>query len=247
MCTNTSPRQLLSAVFALDNAYTKRIYVGLEYDNIIDLSSYKPVVRLSSSRDLRGVDFPPYFWQEFEQALPKFSEFFSNNNIASAIERIEGTEWTAVLRRRRREITVRKINNNNKKKKAYSDFTITMSNFKCLLNILGCINDRLRYLKTIKKFVGDTALGYYEAIMNECQLCHDGQITQYERCLLDGVNEKIKDTIVHDIVKKIGVEKIEKNVPFSATDVEILLLELKGFHMNEIMKNLNSELYLNYL
>ena len=83
--------------------------------------------------------------------------------------------------------------------------------------------------------------------MNECQLCHDGQITQYEKCLLDGVNEKIKETIVHDIVNKIGVEKIEKNVPFSATDVEILLLELKGFHMNEIMKNLNSELYLNYL
>lgn len=240
------PTQLLSKIFTLDEINNKRIFVGLEYKHLIDRSSYNPVVRISSP-EFESVGFGCHPWEEFKEAFPKFSEFYSGERGESVVERIEGTGWTATLRRRWRLIDITASATTTKK--GCWLVTLTKSDFECLVNVVKCIDDKLKYLKAIQKCVSDTVYEYYSILIKDRELNHDAQITLYSRSLIEQINENIKDTIVSDIVNKIGIKDLDKkNVPYDSNDVVIVLHEILAFHIDDIVENLNYELmYLDYL
>lgn len=234
-----STRQLLSTLFALDERYSKRILVGLEYKHLIDRSSYKPVIRLTSS-GFRGIAFTADCWEEFKRSFIQFSEFFFNPDMVvmeRTLQRIQGTGWVAKLRKRSREIHIRSEQDG-------STVTLKKHDFRCLVDAAKCIDDRIQYLQAIQKCVSDTIYEYYSLLTKDCELNHDGQITMYSRPLIEAANERIKDSVVSDIVNKIEIN----NAPFTANDLVIVLHEIVAFHIDEIIVSLNYEImYLDYL
>lgn len=240
------PRQLLSTIFALDASYNKRVLVGLEYENIFDPNSYKPVVRLSTSR-FEGVDFDCHSWQEFKEVIPKISKFYSGES-SSFIERIEGSGWTATLRRRWRLIDIT-VSDATMVKKRRSIVTFTKSDFDCMVNAVKCIDDKIQYLYAIKNCVSKTVYEYYCILKKDVELNNDGQITWYTKPLIEEINDRIKDTIVSDIASKIGINKLNvTNIPYNHNDIVIVLHEIVAFHVDQIVEILNYEaMHLDYL
>lgn len=248
------PRQLLSSLFSLNKRHSKRLLIGLEYNHITDASSYKPVVRITSA-DFDGIPLTFEQWNGLKAVFEEFSNYFSGegqyNGFINANQKIYGDGWVAILRRSRGDSKklIELVEclppgaSHTKKPRRY--MKLKKETFECLVSASKCIDDKFQYLNVINRYVSGLIYEYYALIVKNCELNFNAQITCYTKKIIDDVNDRLKDTIVDALVKKLGLENVETIVPFSKNDVIIILHEVVAFHMNELLESLNIEIMYN--
>ena len=72
--SSNNPRQIVCRVYSLNELYTKRLVIGLEYNSIID-KRYTPVLRLISN-DFTGITFTYKGWQDFKKSFEDIANYF---------------------------------------------------------------------------------------------------------------------------------------------------------------------------
>lgn len=246
-------RQLLSTLFALNKTYTKRLAIGLEYDHIVDVSSYKPVVRITS-RDFDGIPLTFEQWEGLKAVLNDFSNFFSDETTTLVNKKIYGDGWIAIYRRGRMrgkstkfiELIEYQSSGSSHVRKSHHHVKLRKDVFECLESAAKCVDDRFGYLNAINKYVSDVICEYYYLIVSDCELNYNAQITCFTKNFVHEVNNRLNDSIVDIIVDKLGIKSLDRTVvPFSENDVIIILHEVVAFHLDELVESFNIEIMYN--
>lgn len=246
-------RQLLSTLFVLNKAHTKRLVIGLEYDHIVDVSSYKPVVRITS-RDFDGIPLTFEQWKGLKAVLNDFSNFFLDEATTLVNQKIYGDGWLAIYRKGRIrgestkfiELIEYQSSGSTPVRKSHHHVKLRKNVFECLESAVKCVDDRFEYLNAINKYVSDVICEYYHLILSDCKFNYNAQITGFTKNFVHEANNRLNDSIVDIIVDKLGIKNLDRTVvPFSENDVIIILHEVVAFHLDELVESFNFEIMYN--
>ena len=94
--TTHPSHQVFCTLYALNKSFTKKVIIGLEYDEIIDAiddECYKPVIQLVAN-DFKGVAFSCDDWEDFKTSFNDVDKYFRGLNNDLKDQKIDGNGWT---------------------------------------------------------------------------------------------------------------------------------------------------------
>lgn len=157
---NLNRSLLFASTYLLNNSGTKKVYVGLEYNN--SAGEYQPIIELKNTQYSKGLRIGIDTWTELENKLEDISTYFKPRSDALCIqqqERIKIKNMDIILTTSYGMKSVMFVLQqqqeplyyiSKKKKKALMpSITMQKRTFDGLKNIVVCMNERYRRLERI--------------------------------------------------------------------------------------------------
>ena len=82
--------QLFSSIYGLNKTYTKKVLVGLEYDD--EKRIFAPKVQLVGN-DFIGIGFNPVEWRSLVNTFPHIDEYFRSYSTSYTDQQIVGCSF----------------------------------------------------------------------------------------------------------------------------------------------------------
>lgn len=232
---------LLNSIYGLNKSYTKKLFVGLEFDALSEEKFY-PVVRMLAS-DFVGITFSIESWNQFKESFDEITKWFNKDfDIKLADTKIYGNGWSIrfMTSSGNRVIEIQEeIKATGSIKKFRRSFAIAEVSFNNIKNYLSkCVDLKLKYLQSASAEVSGIVKKIFECVFNKIMFDdeHNAQKTIIENSDINYLisnSEKIKQ-IVHEIDSNI----------LTKLDIEMITYQIFCTHSNQIIEILNNKINL---
>lgn len=185
-------RFLLSTVYGLNNSYTKKIIVGLQYNT--DEESFTPAIQLANSQCSAGVNLSQTTWTELQNKFDEINNYFESNTISPPRMKIGDINCVFTTLYGIKSIIFDKPNEQktteqtNKKKNYTPALVMQYRTFRGLQKAAVCVEERFRRLQRI------------ELVVNQCK----NLIVEELKPLVPSAtfNETNSNEILHNILQQ---------------------------------------------
>lgn len=228
--------QLLASIYGLNRTFTKKILVGLEFDD--EKKFFVPIVRLIGN-DFVGIAFNPSDWTIFTNTFRHIDEYFSSYTSNYADHQMVGGNFSLRFTTAHNDKAVQieellspakcdASTNLAPIRKYKRSIVMKKTTFDRLKVIVGCISVRLQYLKNIESSVEFFA---NELGKHYLQLLCQKQEAQYTTVDIGDILEVSK--ISEEDFFKIA-EKFTTVQPLNINEMKILTEEFLFDHVHYI-------------
>lgn len=234
-----------NTVFSLNKSYTKKLFVGLEYDTITKIDC-KPIVKLIGN-DFIGIKFNIESWQKFTQTFEDINKWFHNDPKHKLLDtKISGNGWsmkfTTSFSQKALEVEEEIIHSSEDRAKKFKrSIVMTMVSFDHLQYFLQKnVDIQLKYLENISKIVSNIISAILDNVFLEITSSHDAQLVLIEKNnIIDFVKNQKKVNNLIDCLEE--EEEGDKNV-LSRVEKELVFYQIFSTRMNEIVDIFNKKL-----
>lgn len=217
--------RLLCSVYSLNSSQTKRVFIGLEYDDSTQL--FLPKLRLTG-RDSNDVAFTMEDWTELKSKFSDITLFYSSYNRKIFGERINTGKHTVKMisynNDRAIEISEAVDEVDGPQKKKYVPCMIyKFATFENLKKIIGAIDNKMYVLQNIADSLEKVIYEFVVYLHDVLQKPHDAQLFMMEARMIETANISLKDENV-DKIKKILKDEYEYDI--SRNEISSLFYDL---------------------
>lgn len=179
--------QLFSSIYGLNKTYTKKVVVGLEFDEVKRL--FAPKVRLIGN-DFIGIAFNPMEWSSLTNSFPHIDAYFGSYTNNYADQQIVGCNFSLRFTTAHSDKAVQieellqpaRIGDCAQvipvKKQYKRSIVMKRATFEKLRHIIHCVRAKLDYLDSIESSVEYFADQLGKHYLEELSQKHQAQITE---------------------------------------------------------------------
>ena len=230
--------QVFCTLYALNKSFTKKVIVGLEYDEIVDKfddECYKPVVRLVSN-DFEGVAFSYDDWEDFKNSFNDVDKYFHGLDNGLKDQKIYGNGWTLKFTTSHQDKAIeidedRRPGVGRIKRFRYS-LIIKKVTFDCLQEFIAkFVDTHLKYLSSIASSVRRIICEVMEFLTNKSSLMHEAQIQLYTPNIIEDIVNLVHNDVKNDTNTSVENQCKEEKLA-SKSDVTDVLYQFVTYAKN---------------
>lgn len=235
---------LFNSIFGLNKSFTKKLLVGLEFEDLTE-KKYKPVVRLLAN-DFHGVKFTIDSWKQFTNVFDDVSKWFYEDSEKKLLDRkIYGDGWTIRYTQSHSNKTVEVEEDIRTPGTAIKRFrrSIVMAevSFKFMKNyLIHCVDLKLKHLKSLCESASLVINCLLDHVYFAASIAQDAQVLVFSKKIVNDIIENREKVL--EIIEQVKEESDKKIIllkdqeTLSKVEIEILLFQIGSCKMHDIIR-----------